>query len=491
MNQPRYGIATLLKDLVLILLAVTAILLGTKYSVRQRNREEEIPARPRAAAGQLMTLSSDGKYLVNSIINKPVFIAGEDGWLLMEQISFEDAKVYLSNRATLGFNAVWLSPIDNVDQSNAPRNYYGNVPFDGPDFTNEDPAYWAYVDRVVKLADEYRITLVMDPAFVGIDSSGGYIDSYLNSSDATMTAYGAWLGNRYKNYDNIIWSLGGDANPAVEGLYQKIDDLGAGLASADPKHLITLEACRGGCTDNNGISTLQAYNGNPPSWMRLNWVYNTQPTVILGCQTAYTAAPTFLAPFMGEDWYELEHSMTGADTRTEGYWEVLSGCYLGRLFGNGPIWTFNSPHGGFGNGPSWQSQLSSEGSVAQSILGSLMRSREHWRLAPDINHTVVTSGYGSGLTITTTARTTDGQTIIAYIPNGNGTTLTVDMSNITSQTGRAKCWWFNPRNGQPARIGIFENTGSRNFTALDSNDWVLVIDDAATSLPPPGFGFQP
>jgi len=112
-------------------------------------------------------------------------------------------------------------------------------------------------------------------------------------------------------------------------------------------------------------------------------------------------------------------------------------------------------------------------------------------MVPDINHTVVTAGYGSlgtwpQTTLTTTARSSDGQTIIAYIPNGNAATITVDMTKITSATNTAQCWWFNPSNGSTTLIGSFPNSGTQNFTPPDSNDWVLVIDDVGATLAAPG-----
>ena len=85
-----------------------------------------------------------------------------------------------------------------------------------------------------------------------------------------------------------------------------------------------------------------------------------------------------------------------------------------------------------------------------------------------------------------TARTRDGQTIITYIPNGNASTLTVEMTRITSATHQAVCWWFNPSTGAASLIGSYANSGTRDFTAPDSNDWVLVIDDASANLPAPG-----
>ncbi len=440
-------------------------------------------------SNQLMTISPNGYYLVNSYTNQPVFITGEDGWGATTDLDNADAAAYLKDRASRGFNAIWMAAVDNVYQFNPPMNYYGYSPFDGADFTNEDSQYWTNVDAVLKLASKLGITVFLSPAFVGAQPGDGYQTSYLNSSDAVMTAYGTFLGSRYKGYDNIVWVLGGDAWPSISGLYQKIADVGSGIAAADPNHLITLEACEGCAT--NGYNSVQAFQAVPmavPSWLALDWAYPQYSTTVAACQNDYTQSP-FLSPLGGENWYELENGMTEPGLRFEMYSEVLSGCYLGRLFGNGAIWSFDSPNGSTccRNGtPTWQSQLSSAGSLAEEYQGQLFRSRENWLLVPDINHTVVTSGYGSGLSVTTDARTSDGQTIIAYIPNGDATTITVDMGQIISSSNQANVWWYNPQTANNTFIGTYSNSGSQDFTAPDGNDWVLVIDDASANLPPPG-----
>ena len=79
----------------------------------------------------------------------------------------------------------------------------------------------------------------------------------------------------------------------------------------------------------------------------------------------------------------------------------------------------------------------------------LLRSTAPWRPIPQpraledgrliSDHTVVTAGFGSGANLTVTSRTSDGQTIIAYVPNGNAATLTVDMTKITSAIHQATC----------------------------------------------------
>ena len=474
-----------------LLLAVVFILLGsTGYSQVSGRVRKTRRSRLQPSAGQLMALSADGTHLVNTFTNQPVLITGEDGWALITELSDADAQTYLADRAGRGFNAIWVAAADNIYQTNAPQNFYGNVPFDGADFTNEDATYWAHVDYVVQQAQASGITLMIDPAFPGLSSSQGYVQSYLNSSDAVVTAYGTFLGNRYKGYSNIVWLLGGDADtPNDSGLQTKLSDLATGIAAADPNHLISYEACPVATCGTGSNSSLDIWTG-PPSWLGLNADYTQYGQAQAQCAVQYSKSP-FLPPFQIEDWYEGEHSMTELQLREEAYWEVLSGCYLGRVFGNDAIWTMGGPYDTMG--ATWQSQLDSPGSLAQEYLGQLFRSREHWLMVPDTNNTVLTAGYGSGTTLSVAARTSDGKTIVAYIPNGNATTVTVDMSKITSQSQQAICWWFNPSSGAATLIGVFVNAGDRNFTAPDSNDWVLTIDDASAvsvQVSPPFIALQ-
>ena len=142
------------------------------------------------------------------------------------------------------------------------------------------------------------------------------------------------------------------------------------------------------------------------------------------------------------------------------------------------------------------------------VLGKLFRSREHWKLVPDLNHTVMTAGYDSrsffssaweslhalfhretyrlGSASSMAARTADGQTIIAYVPNGNAATLTVAMDQVADPGSQAKCWWFNPRDGSSVPIGTIATRGAHKFTPPDANDWVLVIDSQGANLSAPG-----
>jgi hypothetical protein len=439
--------------------------------------------------GQFMALSPDKTHLINTFTNKPVFITGDAAWSLIAQLSDQDVETYLADRARRGFNAIIVNLPEHMYANHAPANFFGDAPFTGNTFSTPNEPYFAHADHVISRAAAHGITVFLFPAYLGHGShdcnaqNEGWGTDMERASDPVMHAWGVYVGNRYKSFPNIVYVIGCDADPRTcsPPLVGKLNAVAAGIKSVDSVHLMT--------ADNASLqSSLDVFSGYP--WLNISYLYGASDVAKLNAEYS---RPDFLPFLQGEDEYEGEHSSTSITPlllRTRQYWSVLSGAYLGSFFGNNPIWCFSETNPASAvpcrKDTTWKAQLDSPGSVGQSIFGKLFRSREHWLLAPDIHHTVVTAGYGSGATLTTTARTRDGQTIISDIPNGSSTTLKVDMSKIKSSGNTAKCWWFNPRDGSAKLIGTFPNSGSRDFTAPDANDWLLVIDDARAKLPPPG-----
>jgi len=436
---------------------------------------------------QLMVLSADKTHLVNTITNKPVFMNGEAAWSAIMQLNDSDAEKYLADRASRGFNVIEVNLLEHAWANNCSSCSYGcadikgDCPFRGAAFSTPNEAYFQEADAFLRLASQHGITVLLDLFDLQATVSAGWGAEVQEASDATMTNWGAYVGLRYRHFDNVIYLMGTDVDPRTTKppLTRKLAEMAMALHSADPNHLIS--AKNGG-----GKSSLDVFSGTP--WLGISEMYGAANVAKLNHE--YTRSD-FIPFFMDEDTYENEHSSTPLLVRTRQYWSSLSGAYLGSFLGNSPIWCFNETHTIVGDIPcrndlTWQSQLGSKGSVGQMWYGKLMRSREHWKMVPDIKHSVVTAGYGSGATLTVTARTRDGQTIISYIPNGNATTLTVDMSKVTSKSSLANCWWFSPSDGSTTLIGSFANSGTRKFTPPDANDWVLVIDDKDAKLPPPG-----
>jgi hypothetical protein len=430
---------------------------------------------------------------------QPCFACGDAPQYLVQQLSSAEIEIYLSDRAARGFNVLWMVAADKTYQSNPPYNRAGDAPFSGTDFTSFNEAYWAHMDHVMRRCLAYGMTVLLMPLFVGLTVSEGYLSSLRNSSDVTIEGYGRFLAERYRSFPNLIWLLGGDADPNDGVIYDKLDKLAIAIKTVDPQHLITMEATcvlQGGAgAPNGGYSSVDAQKiayGAVKPWLDVNWIYQPLKSVVSGARRGYTQG---LPCLLGEDWYELERSTTPQQLRAEGYGAVLGGCTLGRLFGNGAIWPFNSPNAGNGinaGPPTWQSQLNSAGSVGQQLLGKLFRSRSFHLLVPDTVNEVMTAGAGDG---SVCARTSDGRTIIVHLPArekfwdrliSGGRSVTIDMGKIMDATNLAACNWYNPSTGAVTAAGTFPSAGLRQFRSLDASDWVLVIDSAEAKLRTPG-----
>jgi hypothetical protein len=413
----------------------------------------------------------------------PCFACGDAPQYLIQQLSRSDIDLYLADRASRGINTLWMIAADKVGPSHPPYNLAGDAPFNGADVTNINEPYWAHVDYVMRRALAYGQTVMLMPLFTGATAVHGYLTSLTSSSGSVLERFGTFLGNRYKSFPNLIWLLGGDADCRNTKAYAKLNVLATAIKAADPSHLMTFEAINSNIAGErcSSVDGLIIAFGSVPPWLDINFVYETLPNVASGSQVSYSQRYPCL---MGEDYYELEHNTTALQLRTQAYGAVLGGCTLGRLMGNGAIWPFNSTNvkNGIAAGPpSWQSQLNSSGSVGQQLLGRLFRSRSFSLLVPDIAHAVMTAGSAGG---SVCSRTSDAQTIIAYLPSLQ--TVTIDMTKITDAVNLADCNWYNPTTGAVTAIGNFTNSGKRSFTSPDSNDWVLVIDSAAADLKSPG-----
>lgn len=447
------------------------------------------------SGGFPVALDPTKTFLVDQSAN-PCFALGDDAFGLVTTLTAAQIELYLSDRASRGINILWWAPVDNIYSPSPPANANGDSPFSGGNFVgmSSQTAYWNFVDYVMQRCLAYGITVAFNPAFIGLNSGvDGWGSAFWGASSTVLQGYASFLGARYGGYPNIIWLPGGDADPNVSGCYAGINTFAVALKAADTgKHLMMIEAARFsdviGAAPNGGYSSVDALTlalGSVPSWLDINWVYQTQSTVLSGAQRCYSQGyPCFL----GEAWYELENSTTSLSLRGEDYFSILGGCTLGYMFGNGAIWPFNSPNSQtpITTTPTWQSQLSSQGSTDFQRMGALFRSREWQKLVPDISNVVMTSGSSNG---SACGRTSDGQSIIVYIPSSQ--TITINMAKITDSGSQANCNWYDPTNGAVTNIGTFANSGSKNFTTPGNNnlgaaDWVLVIDSHAAGLRTPG-----
>jgi hypothetical protein len=430
-----------------------------------------IPPVAATPAGFVYPLRVDptSRYMVDQT-NKPFLLVGDAAWSLFVGVSKADADLYLENRKQRGFTAILASLIEHQFAANPPRNFYGDHPFTGQTFTTPNDAYFAHVDYIVKSAATKGIVVFLAPLYLGYNcGSQGWCAEVQAATTSQMRDWGQYVGNRYKNFDNIVWVIGGDMDPI--SVQTKVQAMVDGILSIDLRHPFTAH---------NAPDQMAAAPWPGATWLNVNNVY-THGRAYQSMLSAYSISPP-KPVFLIEAAYENEHGVTKQELRAQSYWTVLSGGF-GHMFGNCPIWGFGFTSG-FCASTNWKVQLDSAGAVNMQYFGALFNSR-HWQtLVPDTSGAILTAGSRTfwQSNYAAAACAADGSSILIYLPSAR--TISVNGACLVGNTMMA--WWYNPGNGAATEIGTYPKTGTQNFTPPSSGDWVLVLDSSTVSFPPPG-----
>ena len=407
-----------------------------------------------------LRVSDDHRHLLDQT-GTPFLVQGDAPWSLISGLTREEAELYLDRRHNQGFNTLIVNLIEH--KFRGPVNRYGEGPFKTPgDFSTPNEKYFEHADWVIRKAAGKGFQILLAPVYLGyIGTDEGWVEEVLANGPEKCRAWGRFVGKRYRDFDNIIWLMGGDRNP--ETARAGVDAIAAGIKEFDSRHIFSAH-----CHPEN--SALDQYKSD--GWLDLNTTY-TYGIVHQKLLSDFNRKPPL--PFiLIESTYEGEHNASAVQIRRQAYWAILSGA-AGQVIGNRPIWLFD---------PGWQAALDSTGAEDMTRLKSLFLSRGWYDLVPDQKHEVVVNGLGefNGLDYLAAAQTADGKTVIAYLPTARE--IGIDMTKIAGQTSKA--WWFNPRTGESTSAGEFPATGKRHFNPPSDGDWVLVLDDGALKARAPG-----
>jgi len=425
--------------------------------------------------------SANQRYLVDQN-GTPFLIMGDAPQSMVGNLNTADMNTYLADRERLGFNALWVNLLcaSYTACNSDGTTYDGVAPFTSGsspsnyDLSKPNSTYFARVDSMLNLAATYNQVVFLDPI-----ETGGWLVTLENNGGTKAYNYGVYIGDRYKNFANIVWLHGNDFQSWSSSSTDNnlVKQVMAGIASVDSNHLQTIEL-----NYNSSYSNQDSALG---SLLTLDSAYTYYETYDIVLQS-YNSAPT-VPTYLVEANYEYENN-TGAlpgaagpyVLREEAYWTLLSGG-AGQLYGSHYTWTFTS---------GWQSFLDSPGALEIRYLNQLFGSVAWWNLVPDQTHQVVTAGYGtyngsnSNLTTATycvTGWITNGSLALTYCPNPS--TLTV---NLALFSGPVTAQWYDPSNGTSTAIlgSPFANSGNHNFTTPGNNhdgdpDWVLELTAGA------------
>jgi Protein of unknown function (DUF4038)/Putative collagen-binding domain of a collagenase len=454
----------------LCLLVLSLVVVSPTASARERDHSSSRAGGTASRRGFVFPLkvSRSRRYLVDQH-GKPFLIAGDSPQALIGNLNLKQAASYLADRKKAGFNAIWVNLLCTTYtgcRSDA-KTVDGIAPFRTPgDLSTPNPAYFARVDAVVRMAARDGIVVFLDPI-----ETGGWLDVLKKNGVAKDQAYGKFLGRRYKQFGNIVWWNGND----FQSWQDASDDadvlaVARGIHSTDPHQLQTIELnyTMSGSLDDSRWQSLIRLDG-------AYTYYATYAEVLKEYERK-----NFMPVYMQEAGYEFEQNLswispgTPETLRRQEYWSALSGA-AGQFYGNHYTWQFAS---------GWQSHLDTTGSRQFGYLVRLLE-RLHWyRLVPDIHHRIVVDGYGKfdptsnvlSSDYVTAAATRNGRLALAYLPNGETVSL-----NLGRFTGRVRVRWFDPTNGRFRGSGARRpHQGLARLTAPNANsagdhDWLLVL----------------
>jgi hypothetical protein len=446
-------------DWILMIFSLTIIIVGCQLPKSSHN-DYSYPVR-----------LSDSNHFLTDQRDKPFFWSGDAAWSLIVQLKREEVDYYLNDREQKGFTVILVNLIDHKFGSNAPANIYNEVPFIDKPFISPNENYFSYVDWVIQASAQRGIIVLLCPLYLGWNyGDQGWASEVKKADPADLRLWGQYVGKRYADEDNIIWCIGGDADPSP--LKDKVLECVKGIQEYDNRHLFT-------CHNNPEFLGINPWAEE--KWLNINNVYSYSHSLYELCKSAYYQKPV-IPYFMMESAYENEHNSTPQRLRSEAYWPLLCGA-MGHIFGNCPLWNFGATPEWCGISD-WKTQLNNPGSMSMDYLQRLFRSRPWNLLIPDFNHKVLTDGYGDwgSNDYITASIASDRTTMIAYLPAGRQ--VTVDLSMINGR--KARCWWYNPDNGIVVDNGTFPAEGPLQFNPPSESDWVLVIDNASCRYSPPG-----
>jgi len=419
---------------------------------------------------------------------RPFFWLGDTGWLLM-RLSPTDVQRYLDDRHDKHFTVIQMMAVRTRHTVDSPKpgdlipNHAGLKPFTSLNPVVLNEAYWRHVDFILDQADERGLVVAMATMW------GRDADSLFPNPSANNEQYGKLLGQRYRDRDNLIW--------LVTGEYEKIEDNWKKDTDLSDDQLTLLRAVARGLEAGHGGRHLMTIHPiytsskdfHDDAWLDFNMqqTWGHQSPNVVRIHADYRKRPT--KPVLnGEPGYENRSEAPTSSAwkcRYEGYWSVFSGAF-GFTYGADRIWQFHFE---------WQDALQNEGAGDMQHLRFLIESRPMTVRVPD--QSLLVSGQGStgkGPTYCAAARASDGSYAMVYSTMGKP--FTVDLASLSGS--RLHAWWYSPRDGRcyddqrqqtdkPLEIANTKQPREFRPPTLGLNqDWVLVLDDAERSFPPPG-----
>lgn len=458
-----------------------------------------------------LQVSDDGRRL-ETRSGRPFFYLADTAWTLTQRVKWDDALEYMTRRKAQGFTALQIVALD-PERDPDMRNPAGEPALHEGDLDRPNEEYWRYLDWIVRTAERQGLYVLLLPAWgqlvVGENWGGQTFPKTVREDNAFR--YGEWIGARYRDWDNVIWCLGGDRHPVHGGVdYRDVwrrmaEGLVKGVTGTSCRHdrpddawrelVIGYHPCFEMAT---GEYSTMSYWTDDEAWLSLLLLqsghgsgirsytvvakeYARKRTLpVLDAEPAYERMPmNWPQPAdLHDDWI----------VRKRAYWSLLAGS-CGHSYGHASVWCMIAEkERNEVLDATWFEALGSPGSAQMKVLRDLVESTSFNRWVP-AQHVVpdhaAACAEGCLDQHRQAAMDRDGRFAIVYFTNGGRERL--DLSALAS--GPLVAAWFDPRSGAHVPLAGEPGDGATPVpreqdavvfqapTEGSHNDWVLLVAD--------------
>ncbi|MBB5283357.1 hypothetical protein HNQ92_001483 [Rhabdobacter roseus] len=408
-----------------------------------------------------LRVSSDSTYLVDKT-KRPFLLLADAGWQLLSKVSFEDALHYLDTRKKQAFNTVFIHLLPPTPSG---KNFYGQKPFlKKENFSTPNPAYFDYVERIIKAAQSRNMQVGLAPGW--LEKYGqDWLEVQYQNGKTSNRAYGAYLGKRFAKYPNVLWILNEDADE--EGAEVPIQAaLAESLKQAAPRQLIMSLTTSPVFPESlstkkwRDFSMYVTYEPDPPAIGPAEVL----PLYAQALDEEGHAPPRLWADFGQED----ETSATAHRVRRQAYWSVLGGG-VGYCYGS-QVCRFP---------PDWKKLMLLEGADDLKHFYATLRGLPWEMMRPDTSCELVQKGqaYWGSEDYILGSFLSNRKMAALYLPSARE--IDVHLSELNGN--RFNAVWYSPRTGKRWLAGQFPAQPVVSLAPPDLRpdwDWVLIIGTA-------------
>lgn len=456
---------------------------------------------------------SSKRYLVDKL-GRPFRPATDTWFTLHAHFSLDDCRIILDSLKLLGCNGIRLMhAVHNCstfgDQAHEPNDFDNNPPFSpAGQYDHPQTAYATRLLTLLVMCHERGFLVYLETAYLGFPASGQGWETEVDDAHNTNTVmlnFGAYLETTFGWLPNIVWAVCGDQVPTGTRL-TKVNKIIEGIESVRLTHLLCGEL------DEPDDQFPAAVTGLVTNMTMLNTWYGIGPSRNGHLEETADAAWSATSPARVngpfEPMYELNAWNTW-ETREEvrmGMWRSqLGGGHALDNSGSDPSFEGNDARFGGTFGIATVYPTPTANKLDNSYRHALLSNIGWFALRPsgtgplvggtDAVHAgrvLISSSNATGDNHITSAMTSDGLALLAYVPKINSTstvTFTVDLRSMVSGSNALRARWYNPTSGTFSTSGSgaagtysLDNTASaQSFTTPGDNgttqgDWVLVVD---------------